>query len=70
MLTIKKFLIFWHLSKKKKYSHRLEVTLDKEKTNWKTTLRNGRNEFNKKLKYENFKRFKLRETQRIEIFNY
>ena len=45
----------------KKYPSKLEDTLDKEKANWKTTLRNRRNEFNKKLKYEIFKRFKLRE---------
>ena len=45
----------------KKYPSRLEDTLDKEKANWKTTLRNRRNEFNKKLKYEIFKRFKLQE---------
>ena len=32
----------------KKYPIRLEDTLDKEKANWKTTLWNRRNEFNKK----------------------
>ena len=51
----------------KKYPSRLEDTLDKEKANWKTTLRNRRNEFIKKLKYENFKRFKLRENPEKRI---
>ena len=51
----------------KKYPSRLEDTLDKEKANWKTTLRNRRNEFIKKLKYENFKRFKLRENPENRI---
>ena len=31
----------------KKYPSRLEDTLDKEKANWKTALRNRRNELNK-----------------------
>ena len=44
----------------KTYPSWLEDTLDKEKVNWKTTQRNRRNEFNKKLKYENFKIFKPR----------
>ena len=44
-----------------KYPSRLEDIFDKEKANWKTTQRNRRNKFNKNLKYENFKRFKLRE---------
>ena len=51
----------------KKYPSRLEDTLDKEKANWKTTLRNRRNEFTEKLKYENFKRFKLRENPENRI---
>ena len=33
--------------KEKKYSSRLENTLDKEEANWKTTLSNRRNEFKK-----------------------
>ena len=66
MFTSKKFLIFWDLLKKK-YPSRIEDTLDKEKANWKTTLRNRRNEFIKKLKYENFKRFKLRENSENRI---
>ena len=53
--------------KKKKHSSRLEDTLEKEKANWKTTLKNRRNEFNKKLKYENLKRFKLRENPENRI---
>ena len=51
----------------KKYPSRLEDTLDKKKANWKTTRRNRRNEFIKKLKYENFKRFKLRENPENRI---
>ena len=53
--------------KKKKYLSRLEDTLDKEKANCKTILRNRRNEFIKKLKYEIFKRFKLRENPENRI---
>ena len=57
----KDFFYFLTSIEEEKYSSRLEDTLDKEEANWKTSLRNRRNELNKKLNYEIFKRFKLRE---------
>ena len=55
MFNFKKSLIFFDIYWRRKYPRRLEDTLNKEKTNWKPTLRNQRNEFIKNKKYENKK---------------
>ena len=62
MFTSKKFLIFWYILKKISIQVDLR-NLDKEKANGRPPQEIEGNEFNKKLKYEIFNRFKLRKNQ-------